>query len=272
MAVTSIGGQRYFKVFLDDYTLKTGLSMRKSKKDEPLANLKHFMIEQERFTGCKLKVRRSDRGGFFKAVVSGRSSIAVGGQCAMSVFGQYGKPGRRVVIVSRRLISEGKPLVRRCGSVPVRKAVVLLVVGDGLLGAVRWLWFSFWETRTTLSSRFLAFEELSLLLLYWVFPSSIHCLLCLFASSLVCLRGLQVDISSVPVCGHHFTSFCFLLLAPGSPIERLRLGRDLFERDWGQSPNRIPAESNIHRKIFEKERRPEKRDYLQVQTNQRKSL
>lgn len=65
MAVTSIGGQRYFKVFLDDYTLKTGLSMRKSKKDEPLANLKHFMIEQERFTGCKLKVRRSDRGGEF---------------------------------------------------------------------------------------------------------------------------------------------------------------------------------------------------------------
>jgi len=39
--------------------------MRKSKKDEPLANLKHFMIEQERFTGCKLKVRRSDRGGEF---------------------------------------------------------------------------------------------------------------------------------------------------------------------------------------------------------------
>jgi len=43
--------------------------MRKSKKDEPLANLKHFMIEQERFTGCKLKVRRSaylwKRGGEF---------------------------------------------------------------------------------------------------------------------------------------------------------------------------------------------------------------
>lgn len=54
-------------------------------------------------------------------------------------------------IVSRRLISEGKPLVRRCGSVPVRKAVVLLVVGDGLLGAVRWLWFSFWETRVLAS-------------------------------------------------------------------------------------------------------------------------
>lgn len=41
------------------------LFLRKSKKDEPLANLKHFMIEQERFTGCKLKVRRSDRGGEF---------------------------------------------------------------------------------------------------------------------------------------------------------------------------------------------------------------
>lgn len=39
--------------------------MRKSKKDEPLANLKHFMIQQEPFTGCKLKVRRSDHGGEF---------------------------------------------------------------------------------------------------------------------------------------------------------------------------------------------------------------
>lgn len=37
--------------------------MRKSKKDEPLANLKHFMIEQERFTGCKLKVRFSFLAG-----------------------------------------------------------------------------------------------------------------------------------------------------------------------------------------------------------------
>lgn len=52
----------------------------------------------------------------------------------------------------KALISEGKPDVRRCGSVPVRKALVLLVVGDGLLGAVRWLWFSFWET-TVLASR-----------------------------------------------------------------------------------------------------------------------
>ncbi|CAK9165754.1 unnamed protein product [Ilex paraguariensis] len=39
-------------------------------------------------------------------------------------------------IVSRRLISEGKPLVRRCRSASVRKAVVLLVLGNGLLGAV----------------------------------------------------------------------------------------------------------------------------------------
>lgn len=65
MAVTSSGGQRSFKVFFDDYTRKTNAFLRKSKKDEPLANLKHFMIQQERFTGCKLKVRRSDHGGEF---------------------------------------------------------------------------------------------------------------------------------------------------------------------------------------------------------------
>src|SRR5438270_4058852 len=62
MHTTSIGGNRYFLTFIDDYSRKTWIYFLK-QKSKVFSCFKNFKAFVEKQSGYKLKTIRSDQGG-----------------------------------------------------------------------------------------------------------------------------------------------------------------------------------------------------------------
>jgi len=66
MNISSIGGNKYFLTFIDDFSRKTWIYLLKSK-DEVFHYFKIFKAFVERYSGKLIKMMRSDEGGEYKS-------------------------------------------------------------------------------------------------------------------------------------------------------------------------------------------------------------
>lgn len=66
MQTASLGGSRYFLLFIDDYSRMSWIYFLKNKS-ETFEHFRKFKTFAENQTGKRLKVLRSDRGGEYKS-------------------------------------------------------------------------------------------------------------------------------------------------------------------------------------------------------------